>query len=60
MYISLSRARMVWGEAWEQLAASWPAEEFPAAARAGLEDGALDQPALERVARARRLDIAPA
>jgi hypothetical protein len=42
------------------MAASWPAEEFPAAARAGLEDGALDQAALERVAHARQLSIDPA
>eukprot|EP00884_Botryococcus_braunii_P002839 jgi/Botrbrau1/12556/Bobra.0169s0092.1 len=43
-----------------QVAASWSPEEFPAAARAGLEDGALDQTTLERVARSRHLTIAPA
>ncbi len=41
-----------------QVAAQWPAEEFPGAARLAAEDGMVHVPTLQSVARIRGLDLA--
>lgn len=42
-----------------QVAAQWPADDFPDASRAALDDGMVDSATLETVAQARQLAVRP-